>query len=179
MRKFFITIMSFSQISSRLQKELKSNNPQIRFLLKKSPGLAFTTINEIATNIGKKYNIKVSLNFPERGKIEDYEAYGTENIGFVFERDSRAFPIARELIKSKASEILGSANIQDAYMYEGKEGVRVVNDNYRLDILPASLHLWGKINDEIRNFCDWLLENCYGVKPGVEGAFNEANSKVY
>ena len=98
--------MSFSQISSRLQKELKSNNPQIRFLLKKSPGLAFTTINEIATNIGKKYNIKVSLNFPERGKIEDYEAYGTENMGFVFERNSRTFSIARDVIKSKALEIL-------------------------------------------------------------------------
>src|SRR5512147_2314381 len=99
MRNFFITIMSFSQISSRLQRELKSNNPQIRLLLKKSPGLAFTIINEIATNIGKSYNIKVSLNFPERGKIEDYEAYGTENIGFVFQRDSRAFSISRELIK--------------------------------------------------------------------------------
>jgi hypothetical protein len=179
MRKFFTKIMSFTQILSRLQKELKSNNPQIRFLLKKSPGLAFTTINEIADNIGKKYNVKVSLNFPERGKIEDYEAYGTENIGFVFERDNKSFTIPRELIKSKASEILGSVNIQDAYMYEGKEGVRVMNDNYRLDILPASLHLWGKINDEVSNFCDWLLENCYGVKPGVEGAFNEANSKAY
>ncbi len=168
--------MSFSQISTRLQKELKSNNPQIRFLLKKSPGLAFTTINEIATNIGKKYSIKVSLNFPERGKIEDYEAYGTENIGFVFERDSKVFSIPRELIKSKASEILGNVKTQDAYMYEGKEGVRVTDENYRIDILPASLHIWGKINDEIRNFCDWLLENCYGVKPGVEGAFNETNS---
>ena len=168
--------MSFSQISSIIQKELKSNNPQIRFLLKNSPGLAFTTINEIAINIGKKYNIRVSLNFPERGKIEDYESYGTENIGFVFQRDSKAFPIARELIKSKAFEILGSVQIRDAYMYEGKEGVRVSDENYRLDILPASLHVWGKINDKIRNFGDWLLENCYGVKPGVEGAFNETSS---
>jgi hypothetical protein len=168
--------MSFSQISFRLQKELKSNNPQIRFLLKKSPALAFTTINEIATNIGKKYNLKVSLNFPERGKIEDHEAYGTENIGFVFQRDSKSFSISRELIKLKASEILGSVQIQDAYMYEGKEGVRVIDEGYRLDILPASLHIWGKINDKIRNFGDWLLENCYEVKPGVDGAFNETNS---
>ena len=168
--------MSFSQISFLLQKELKSSNPQIRFLLKKSPALAFTIINEIATNIGKKYNVKVSLNFPERGKIEDYESYGTENIGFVFQRDSKVFPIARELIKSKASEILGGVQIQDAYMYEGKEGVRVIDERHRLDILPASLHIWGKINDEIRNFGDWLLENCYEVKPGVDGAFNETNS---
>ena len=42
--------------------------------------------------------------------------------------------------------------------------------------MPASLHIWGKISDKIRNFGDWLLENCYEVKPGVEGAFNETNS---
>ncbi len=168
--------MSFSQISKKLQEELKSNNPQIRFLLKKSPGLAFTTINEIATSIGKKYNIKISLNFPEKGKIEDYESYGTENIGFVFQRNAKSFQIPRDAIKSKTLEILKNIQIQDAYMYEGKEGVRAMGSNYRLDILPASLHIWGKINDEIRNFCDWLFENCYEVKPGVDGAFSETSS---
>ncbi|HET7337050.1 MAG TPA: hypothetical protein VFJ23_04070 [Candidatus Nitrosotalea sp.] len=168
--------MSFSQISSKLQEELKSNTPQIRFLLKNSPGLAFTTINEIATNVGKKYNIKVSLNFPERGKIEDYESYGTENIGFVFQRNSKSFSIPRDMIKSKAAELLENVQIQDAYMYEGKEGVRVIDQRYRLDVLPASLHVWGKINDNIRNFCDWLFENCYEVKPGVDGALSETSS---
>ncbi len=168
--------MSFSQISTKLQEELKSNNPQIRFLLKKSPGLAFTAINEIATSIGKKYNIKISLNFPERGKIEDYESHGTENIGFVFQRDNKSFSIPRDVIKSKALKILEDIQIQDAYMYEGKEGVRVIGSNYRLDILPSSLHIWGKINDKIRNFCDWLFENCYEVKPGVDEAFRETSS---
>ncbi len=168
--------MSFSQISSRLQAELKSNNPQIRFLLKKSPGLAFTTINEIATEVGKKYKIKITLNFPERGKIEDYESYGTENIGLVFQRDPKSFPVPRDTIKSKAMEILQNPQIQDAYMYEGKEGERVMEQNYRLDILPASLHIWGKIDDNIKNFCNWLLENCYEIKPGVDGAFSEPSS---
>lgn len=173
---FWIINVSFSQISSRLQEELKSNGPQIRFLLKKSLGLAFTTINEISTNVGKKYNIKVSLNFPERGKIEDYESYGTENIGFVFQRNTKSFSVPRDAIKSKASETLGNVQIQDAYMYEGKEGVRIIDQNYRLDVLPSSLHVWGKINDKIRNFCDWLFENCYEVNPGVDGAFKETSS---
>jgi len=168
--------VSFSHISSKLQTELKSNNPQIRSLLKKSPGLAFTTINEIATEVGKRYKIKITLNFPERGKIEDYESYGTENIGFVFQRDPKSFPVSRDTIKSKASEFLQNPQIQDAYMYEGKEGVRVMEQNYRLDILPASLHIWGKIDDNITNFCNWLLENCYEIKPGVDGAFNESSS---
>ena len=77
--------MSFSSIAIELQKELGSNLPQIRFLLKRNPAMAFTTLNEIATGIGKRYNIRLSLNFPERGKIEDFESYGTENIGMIFQ----------------------------------------------------------------------------------------------
>jgi hypothetical protein len=83
--------MNFSSIIAELQKALGSNMPQIRFLLKRNPAMAFTTINEIATNVGKRYNIKLSLNFPERGKIEDFKSYGTENIGMVFQRDSKRF----------------------------------------------------------------------------------------
>ncbi|MDE1766952.1 MAG: hypothetical protein KGI27_11895 [Thaumarchaeota archaeon] len=170
--------MSFSSITADLRKELVSNMPQIRILLKKNPAMAFTTINEIASKIGVKNGITLSLNFPQRGKIEDFESYGTENIGMVFQRNSRNFPIDRNLIKSKASEILDRPQVHDAYMYEGKEGVRVVLENMRLDILPASLHVWGKFDDKVKEFCNWLLINCYQLNPGVDGALSEANSKV-
>ena len=168
--------MSFSAITQDLQRELRSNMPQIRFLFKKNPALAFTTINEISAKVGKKYNLTLSLNFPERGKIEDFESYGTENISMIIDRFRKTFPIQRELIKSKASEIFVSAQIQDAYMYEGKEGVRVVSDDGRLDILPASLHVWGKFDRKVIEFCNWLLVNCYQLKPGVKGAESEVSS---
>ena len=168
--------MSFSAIIQDLQNELNSNMPQIRFLLKKSPSLAFTTINEISTKVGKKYNLLLSINFPERGKIEDFESYGTENIGMVIDRFRKTFPIQRELIKLKASEIFVNIQIQDAYMYEGKEGVKVILDSGRLDVLPASLHVWGKFDRKIIEFCDWLLANCYQLKPGVKGAESEVSS---
>jgi len=168
--------MSFSSIAIELQKKLGSNLPQIRFLLKRNPGLAFTTINEITANVGKRYNIKLSLNFPERGKIDDFESYGTENIGIVFQRDSKKFPIERKLIRTKAIEVLENPQVEDAYMYEGKEGVRILLDKIRLDILPASLHIWGKFDHSVIKFCDWLLPNCYEVKPGVDGALTETNS---
>ena len=168
--------MSFSSILIDLQKELKSNLPRIRFLLKKSPAMAFTAINEIAGKVGKRYNVTLSLNFPERGKIEDFESYGTENIGLVFKRDPKIFPIARDLIKSTIAQMLGNAEVQDAYMYEGKEGVRVIQENVRLDILPSSLHIWGKFDKNVTKFCDWLLPNCYELKPGVDGALSETSS---
>jgi hypothetical protein len=162
--------VSFSAITQALQGELRSNMPQIRSLLTKTPALAFTTINEISAEVGKKYNIALSLNFPERGKIEDFESYGTENIGMVIDKFRKMFPIQRELIKSKAFEIFGDVQIQDAYMYEGKEGVRVVLDSGRLDVLPSSLHVWGKFDRKVIEFCDWLLANCYQLKPGAKGA---------
>ena len=170
--------MSFSSITAELRMELGSNMPQIRVLLKKNPAMAFTIINETASKVGKKYGIILSLNFPQRGKIEDFESYGTENIGMVFQRNSRNFSIARDLIKSKATEMLDKSQVQDAYMYEGKEGVRVMLENSRLDILPASLHVWGKFDDNISKFCDWLLINCYQLRPGVDGALSETNSKL-
>lgn len=166
----------FSAIVAELKSEILSNMPQIRMLTKKSPALAFTTVNEIASKIGKKYDVSLSLNFPQKGKIEDFESYGTENIGMVFNRNSRSFSIARDLIKSKATEMLDRPLVQDAYMYEGKEGVRVVLENARLDILPASLHVWGKLDENVTRYCDWLLVNCYQLKPGVDGAFSETNS---
>lgn len=169
--------MSFSSIVSELRKELASNMPQIRMLLKKNPAMAFTTINEIASKIGQKHWIVLSLNFPQRGKIEDFESYGTENIGMVFHRNSKNFPISRDLIKSKAAEMLDNSQINDAYMYEGKEGVRILSDNIRLDVLPASLHVWGKFDQKITEFCDWLLINCYQFRPGVDGALSETSSK--
>lgn len=168
--------MIFSSIIVSLKKDLRSNMPQIKFLLKKNPGMAFTIINEIASKVGRDHEISLSLNFPERGKIEDFESYGSENIGIVFYRDSKKFAISREVIKSKAIEMLDDVQVQDAYMYEGKEGVRVLTGGVRLDILPASLHIWGRFDEKITKFCDWLLSDCYQLRPGVDGALSDVNS---
>jgi hypothetical protein len=168
--------MSFSTLTQDLQKELKSNMPQIRFLLAKNPALAYSTINEIATGVGKKYNMVLSLNFPQKDKINDFESYGTENISIVIDKTKKTFPIKREMIKSKAVEIFGNVRTEDAYMYEGKEGVKVFFDSGRIDILPHSLHVWCKFDQKVKAYCDWLFTNCYYPKPGVEGAVSEVSS---
>ena len=168
--------MIFDVIIEELQKELKSNMPQIRFLLRKSPPIAFTTINEIATKVGKKYKISLILNFPKIGKIEDYESYGTRDISIVIDMTRKVFSIKRELIKSKAKEIFRDSKVEDAYMYEGKEGVKIFFESGRIDILPHSLHLWCKFDSKVTEFCDWLLINCYQLNPGVSGAKSEVSS---
>ena len=77
-----------------------------------------------------------------------------------------------EKIKEKAKELFGDVEVADAYMYEGKEGVKVFlgpaneagRKEDRIDILPHSLHVWYEFTDKVTEFCDWLLENVYLMK---------------
>ncbi len=157
--------MSFSTITEDLQKELKSNLPQIRFLIKKSEGIAYTKTTEIGFEVGKKYNIKLIVNFPHRGKINDFDSYGTQDLSIIVDQTKTNFPIKRSIIKEKAKEIFGNIKIEDAYMYEGKEGVKVFFEKGRIDILPHSLHVWCKFTEKVTDYCDWLLEKVYELKP--------------
>ncbi len=156
--------MSFKTITTNLQKELKSNMPQIRILLKKSEAIAYKRITDLGFEVGEKYNIKLIVNFPHRGKIDDFDAYGTQDLSIIVDQSKTNFPIERSIIKSKAKELFGDVKVEDAYMYEGKEGVKVFFDKGRIDILPHSLHIWCKFSEKVTEYCDWLLVNVYQLK---------------
>ena len=156
--------MIFSELILDLQTELKKNLAQIRFLLKKNPGMGYTRIVEIGKEVGKKYNIKLIVNFPKEGRIDEFEMYGKRDLSLIVDYERKRFPIDREKIKEKAKEILGNVETQDAYMYENKEGVRVFTDSWKIDILPHSVHIWTEFNDNVTAFCNWLMENAYQMK---------------
>ncbi|MGQ0376765.1 MAG: hypothetical protein ACT4OW_04580 [Nitrososphaerota archaeon] len=156
--------MSFEAITASLKKELKSNLPQIRFMLTKNPAMAYTKITEIGTQVGTKYRVKLLVNFSEKEKIYDFDSYGTQDLSIIVDMEKKNFPLNREIIKSKAKELLGKVETKDAYMYEGKEGVKVFLDSGRIDILPHSLHVWCEFSDNVTKFCDWLLAEVYQVK---------------
>jgi hypothetical protein len=153
--------MIFSEITSDLQAQLKSNLPQIRILLKKNPAMAYTRITEIGFEVGRKYKIQLIVNFPQRGKIEDFDSYGMQDLSMIIDRQRKNFPIQRSTIKDKAKEIFGNIQIDDAYMYEGKEGVKVFPEGGRIDILPHSIHIWCKFDEKVTAYCNWLLVNVY------------------
>lgn len=157
----------FKVITEDLQKTLKSNLPQIRFLLKKNPGMAYKEIGEIGKRVGKKYNIELLVNFPHEGKIDDFEMYGKQDLSLIIDMEKKRFPMDRNKIKEKALEILGDIRTEDAYMYEDKEGVRIIFNNNiqdKIDILPHSLHVWYEFTQPVTEFCEWLLENVYLMK---------------
>ncbi len=153
--------MIFSDIVLDLQQQLKYDLAQIRFLLKKNPAIGYSKIVEIGKEVGKKYNIKLIVNFPKEGRIEEYEMYGKRDLSLIVDYEKKRFPIDRNIIKEKAKEILEDIQIEDAYMYEDKEGVRVFTKDWKIDILPHSVHIWTEFDEKVTKFCDWLLENVY------------------
>ena len=156
--------MIFSELIADLQAELRKDLAQIRFLLKKNPAMAYTRIVDIGKEVGKLYNIKLIVNFPKQGRIEDFEMYGKRDLSLIIDYDRKRFPMDREIIKQKALEMLGDVKTEDAYMYENKEGVRVFTDEWKIDILPHSVHIWTEFDDKVTAFCNWLMENAYEMK---------------
>jgi len=157
-------IMIFSEIVTELQNQLKKDLAQIRFLLKKNPATGYARIVEIGKEVGRKYNIKLIVNFPKEGRIEEFDMYGKRDLSLIVDYEKKRFPIDRNIIKEKAKEILQDIQIEDAYMYEDKEGVRVFTKDWKIDILPHSVHIWTEFDEKVTKFCDWLLENVYEMK---------------
>src|SRR5919204_3600200 len=159
-----ITIMIlFSALIEELRSNIRNNSESLHKIFKRSPNIAYQKVNELASFIGSRYNLSLQLHFPNSKKISDIDSYGTENIGIVVDKFRRSFPIPREDIKRMAIEFIGD-NVQanDAYMYEGKEGVKVLLENGRMEILPGSIHLWCKVdNKKIKDYVDWLMQNVY------------------
>jgi hypothetical protein len=153
----------FSVLIEELRSNISINRDNLHRILRRSPNLAYQKLNELALFTGSRYNLNLQLHFPDPKKISDIDSYGTENIGIVVDKFRRSFPIPREEIKRMAIEFIGN-NVQanDAYMYEGKEGVKVLLENGRMEILPGSIHLWCKVdNTKIINYVDWLSQNVY------------------
>ena len=151
----------FSTIHSDLLYNLRYHRSKLEKDLAKSPNVAFQQINQISNFVGSRFQISLQLHFPNSSKIRDVNSYGTENIGIVVDKFRKTFPISREIIKQKAKETLGVIKALDAYMYEGKEGLKIIMDSGRIEILPGSVHLWCNIDENVKSFMDWLMDEIY------------------
>lgn len=151
----------FGQILSDLRVNFDLNEIAIKSLLEKNIYLAFNKINEITSFVGKRYGLELQLHFPDSIKIHAFDEYGTENIGVIYDKFRKKFPIDRELIKEKILQMLESVSVTDAYMYEGKEGIRIVLKGGRIEIMPGSVHLWCKINPEITTLMNWFIKEVF------------------
>jgi hypothetical protein len=154
----------FTALMKDFYDSVAQNRDALAGTVKKNPHMAYQKVNELALFIGSRHGVNLQLHFPVPARLADVDGYGTENIGVVVDKFRRTFPISRDVVKQKAAEMLGpGAKAQDAYMYEGKEGVKVVMPEGRLEVLPGSIHLWCKVDERVRLYADWLMENVYLV----------------
>ncbi|MDA7959048.1 MAG: hypothetical protein MPI95_08230 [Nitrosopumilus sp.] len=154
----------FSAITADLQGALGRDTAQIRLLLKRSPAQAYARIVEIGREVGARYGIKLVVNFPKEGRIEETQMYGRRDLSLIIDYSRKRFPIDRSIIKARAVEMLGGVMTEDAYMYENKEGVRVYTDSWKIDVLPHSFHVWTEFDPGVTAFCDWLMADAYGLR---------------
>lgn len=161
--------MSFTDIADDLQRALARDVAQILSLVRSSPATAYAKIVAIGEDVGAKHGVRLVVNFPKREQINDYKMYGRRDVSVIIDREKTRFPIRRDAIKAKAADLISGAKTEDAYMYEGKEGVKVFHDGGRIDILPHSLHVWCEFTPSVSAYCDWLLQNVYASSSG-EGA---------
>ena len=151
--------MMFSKILEDLKMNFNTNRNFFMKYSNSNPNMIYSKINEITQFVGARYGIDLKLHFPDPSKIYLLDSYGTENIGIVVDRYKKNFSISRELVKSKAIEIIPGASVADAYMYEGKEGVRISFEKGRLELLPGSIHIWSRIDKDVENYVNWILTN--------------------
>jgi len=155
----------FTSLMADLSNNINSNIEFFKTtLIKKNPTLAYYKLNELSNFVGSRYNLKLEIHFPNSTKVYDIDNYGKENISIIIDKFRKTFTIQRERIKQEAENFFKNSTVIDAYMYEGKEGIKIIfNDKNksRIEILPGSFHLWTIIEKDVENFCNWLLTNVY------------------
>jgi hypothetical protein len=155
---------TFSALIEDLKSNIDYNRKALENSLKVNPAVAYQKVNEITQFVGSRYRLNLQIHFPDQRRLFVIDSYGTENLGIVFDKHRKQFPIQRETIKKKALEIFAASKAEDAYMYEGKEGVRVTIAAGRLEILPGSIHLWCNVEkDGVKEYVDWLFGNVYSL----------------
>jgi hypothetical protein len=157
-------MVKFSILLEELKTNIQNNSATLDSIIKRNPNLAFTKVNELAYFVGRRYNVDVKIHFPEPRKILDLSSYGTENIGVIVDIHRKKFPIPKEKIKAEAKKLPTYLEARDAYMYEGKEGVRLLLLRGRIEMQPGTLHVWCKIDEDVLKFLDWTMENLYFVE---------------
>ena len=154
----------FTSLITDLANNINSNMGFFKSSSITKPNLAYSKLNELSSFVGSRYNVKLEIHFPNSYKIYNTDDYGKENLSIVIDKFRKVFHIPREQIKKEAANLFKNAMVTDGYMYEGKEGVKIVFDDKvrsRIEILPGSVHLWVRIDKDIEKFCNWLMLNVY------------------
>ncbi|MEM0367420.1 MAG: hypothetical protein QW383_02835 [Candidatus Nitrosocaldus sp.] len=155
--------MSFTAMLDDLYRaidEERGRLNQIRNVLK-----LYNELSRISEAIGSRYGVTLVVSLFDTRKVLVFDTYGKENITVVIDKFRTRLGIQKDVIKSKAREVFGDeiVEIRDAMAYENNEGVKIFFNDGRIDVLPGSFHVWRSIDAKVKEFCDWLMSECYRV----------------
>ena len=94
--------MTFSSIIRELKSNIDYNREALESSLNNNPAIAYQKVNEITNLVGSIYGLNLQIHFPDQRRLFEVDSYGTENLGIVFDKHKKRFPIQREVIKEKA-----------------------------------------------------------------------------
>lgn len=130
----------------------------------------YNELSRMSEGVGAKYGVTLVVSLFDTRKVLALDSYGKENVTVVVDKFRTRLGMPREVIKNKAKEVFkdDAIEIRDAVAYENNEGVKIFFRDGRIDVLPGSFHVWRSIDDRVREFCDWLMKECYRVGEGEE-----------
>ncbi len=149
---------------NELYSELERNRDRLA-RMKRNVVRLFNELNAISENVGLRYGVLLVVSLFDTNKVLAFDTYGRENVTVVIDKFRNRFLIPKDVIKEKAREVFKdkAIDIRDALAYENNEGVKIFFNDGRIDILPGSFHIWRVIDDDVKAFCDWLMDECYKV----------------
>ncbi len=147
-----------------LYTELERNRDRLARIRRNVVRL-FNELNAISESVGLRYGVLLVVSLFDTNKVLAFDTYGRENVTVVIDKFRNRFLIPKDVIKEKAREVFKdkAIDIRDALVYENNEGVKIFFNDGRIDILPGSFHIWRVVDDDVKEFCDWLMEECYKV----------------
>ncbi len=100
---------SFSALIKDLKSNIDYNREALENSLRVSPAVAYQKVNQITQFVGSRYRLNLQIHFPDQRKLFVFDSYGSENLGLVFDKHRKQFPILRETIKKKALETIAAS----------------------------------------------------------------------
>ncbi|MCS6768151.1 MAG: hypothetical protein RMJ59_03995 [Candidatus Nitrosocaldus sp.] len=156
--------MSFTAMMDDLHRALEAERDRlarIRNVLK-----LYNELSRISDGVGSRHGVTLVVSLFDTKKVLAFDTYGRENVTVVVDKFRTRLGLPREVIKSKAREVFrdDAIEVRDAVAYENNEGVKILfRDGGRIDVLPGSFHIWRGVDDRVREFCDWLMRECYRI----------------
>ena len=119
---------------------------------------AYEIISGIASEVGKRHDVFLQINFPPGGKILEIEKIGHRDLTILVDRSRRTFRVSANQVKDVFA---GLKPLKIGPVGFGHEGFKVELASGRIDCFPSGIHLWCEITPEVLPVLDWLFTNAY------------------